>query len=307
MLPLAMIGNLLRQHMISNTAIVDGINMRWEETGEGMPVILIHGIPTSPALWRHVVPLISNARCLAWEMVGYGASIAEGRDRDLSIRRQADYLASWLKHLGIEQAILVGHDLGGGVAQIAAVRYPDLCCGLFLTNAIGYDSWPIPSVKAMRMTGPLVRHLPDAAFKQVFKTFLQRGHNDSTRAEEAIEAHWPHYREHDGAAAFVRQVNALDVQDTLEVADELAKLGIPARIVWGSADTFQKIEYGERFARDLSAPLERIEGGKHFTPEDHPETIAAAINQLVVDVSSTATTDDTPDDDDRGTNDEYRQ
>jgi len=35
--------------MISNTAIVDGITMRWEEAGEGMPVVLIHGIPTSPA------------------------------------------------------------------------------------------------------------------------------------------------------------------------------------------------------------------------------------------------------------------
>lgn len=271
--------------MISKTALVDGITMRWEETGEGTPVILIHGIPTSPALWRHVAPRIRNARCLAWEMVGYGASIAEGRDRDISIRRQADYLASWLEHMGIEQAIFVGHDLGGGVVQIAAVGHPGLCRGLFLTNAIGYDSWPIPSVKAMRMAGPLVRHFPDAAFKQVFRTFLKRGHDDSTRAEEAINAHWPHYKLHDGAAAFVRQINALNVQDTKAIADVLPKLGIPARIIWGAADAFQKIEYGERFARDLSAPLQRIEGGKHFTPEDHPEIIADGINQLVADVA----------------------
>ncbi len=40
--------------MISKTAIVDGITMRWDESGEGIPVVLIHGIPTSPALWRHV-------------------------------------------------------------------------------------------------------------------------------------------------------------------------------------------------------------------------------------------------------------
>lgn len=271
--------------MISNTAIVDGITMRWEETGEGMPVILIHGIPTSPALWRHVAPRITGVRCLAWEMVGYGASIPQGRDRDISVQRQADYLVSWLKHLGIEQAILVGHDLGGGVAQVAAVRYPGLCRGLFLTNVIGYDSWPIPSVKAMRMAGPLLRHLPDPAFKQVIRTFLQRGHDDSTQAEEALAAHWPHYQEHDGAAAFVRQVNSLNVQDTLAVSDDLPRLGIPARIVWGVADQFQKIEYGERFAHDLCAPLQRIEGGKHFTPEDHPEIIADGINQLVADVA----------------------
>ena len=37
---------------------VDGIPMRWEEAGEGRPVVYIHGIPTSPRLWRHVVPRI---------------------------------------------------------------------------------------------------------------------------------------------------------------------------------------------------------------------------------------------------------
>lgn len=273
---------------MTKTATIDAITMRWEESGEGAPVVLIHGILTCPALWRHVTPRISGARCLAWEMVGYGASIPEGRDRDISVGRQADYLASWLKHLGIEQAVLAGHDLGGGVAQIAAVRHPGLCRGLFLTNAIGYDSWPIPSVKAMRAAGPVVRHLPDPAFKQVFRTFIQRGHSDSDKAEEAMEAHWPHYDRHAGAAGFVRQVDSLNVQDTLAVVDDLPRLGIPARIVWGAADQFQKIEYGERFARDLSAPLRRIDGGKHFTPEDHSDIVAQEIDQLAADVKSAA-------------------
>lgn len=269
--------------MKSSTATIDGIRMRWEDEGDGVPLVLVHGIPTCPALWRHVVPRITGARCLAWEMVGYGASIPEGRSRDISVGRQADYLANWLQHLGIEQAVFAGHDLGGGVVHIAAVRNPGLCRGLFLTNAIGYDSWPIPSVKAMRAAGPVVRHLPDPAFKQVFRTFLRRGHDDSAKAEEAIDVHWPHYDHHDGAAAFVRQVESLNVQDTLAVADDLPKLEIPARIVWGAADKFQKIEYGERFARDLAASLHRIEGGKHFTPEDHPDVLAREINQLLAD------------------------
>ncbi len=55
--------------------------MRWEEQGEGTPVVFVHGIPTSPRLWRHVVPRVEGARRLAWDMVGYGASIAEGRHR----------------------------------------------------------------------------------------------------------------------------------------------------------------------------------------------------------------------------------
>jgi len=51
-----------------------------------------------------------------------------------------------MREVGLESALLVGHDLGGGVAQILAVRRPELVRGLVLTNAVCYDSWPIPSV-----------------------------------------------------------------------------------------------------------------------------------------------------------------
>lgn len=56
---------------------------------------------------------------------------------------------------------------------------------------------------------------------------------------------------------------------------------VPARLVWGEADEFQKVEYGRKFARDLDAPLRLFPGGKHFTPEDHPDIIAEEIMKLV--------------------------
>ena len=81
-----------------------------------------------------------------------------------------------------------------------------------------------------------------------------------------------------------RQVSSLDVGDTLAVADRLPSLNVPARVVWGEADPFQKIGYGERFARDLGVPLRRIKGGRHFTPEDHPDVIADEILGLLLEV-----------------------
>src|SRR5215218_2961848 len=88
--------------------------MRWSEEGGGFPFVLLHGISTGPALWRHVLPQVRGGRLLAFELVGYGESIPAGRDRDISVARQADSLLAWLDHLAIEQAVLVGHDLGGG-------------------------------------------------------------------------------------------------------------------------------------------------------------------------------------------------
>lgn len=265
-----------RQH-----AQVDGIRMSWVEEGAGVPVILLHGIPTSPELWREVIPRVSDVRALAWEMVGYGESIDEGRSRNISVARQAEYLASWMRHLGLKKAIVVGHDLGGGVAQILAVRHPDLCRGLLLTNAIGYDSWPIPSVGALKATATVTRHLPRPLFKLLLMNLFSRGHDDAEKAKAAYHLHSRPYLERSGAADLIHQIECLDVNDTLAIADRLSDLNLPVRIVWGDADQFQTIEYAHRFVRDLNAPLRRIAGGKHFTPEDHPDVLAEEIMLLV--------------------------
>jgi pimeloyl-ACP methyl ester carboxylesterase len=270
--------------MNSRTADVNGIPMRWLEAGDGVPVVLVHGIPTSPALWRHVIPRLEGVRALAWEMVGYGASIPAGREREISVAQQAEYLRAWIAEMKIGRPVLAGHDLGGGVVQILAARHPEIASGLFLTNSIGYDSWPIPEAKLMRSMGDLVRHLPNSVFRLIYSAFLRRAHDDQQVAAESIDAHWQFYDAHEAAAAFIRQVRSLDVGDTLAVQDQLPALNLPARVVWGTADPFQKLEYGERFARDLGTTLQRIPGAKHFTPEDHPAEIAAAINDLVAEV-----------------------
>lgn len=259
---------------------VRGIPMRWTEAGEGPPVVLVHGIPTGPALWRHVMPRLFGVRCLAFEMVGYADSIPAGRGRDISVSRQADYLLGWLEAIGIERAVLAGHDLGGGVVQIAAVRRPAACVGLFLTNAIAYDSWPIPSVKALRAASAVVGRLPHPAVSAVVGPLMLRGHDDRRRARESLEVHRGPYLRHDGMAALARQVRSLDVRDTLAIADRLRDLEVPARLLWGAADQFQKVEYGERLAWDLGAELVRIESGRHFVPEDHPAEVARELTAL---------------------------
>lgn len=48
---------------------VNGVSNPLLEHGEGRPAVLVHGIPTSPRLWRHVMPLV-DGRSLAWEMFG---------------------------------------------------------------------------------------------------------------------------------------------------------------------------------------------------------------------------------------------
>jgi len=267
--------------MASKETVVGGLTNRWIEHGSGRPVVLVHGIPTSPRLWRHVSPLVQG-RSLAWEMTGYGSSIPDGAGLDLGLAAQAERLLGWLDAVGLDKPVLVGHDLGGGVAQIAAVRAPDRFSGLVLTNAVCYDSWPIPSVKVMARSAAVLRHMPDIAMYPSFVQLLRRGHDNQTVARESIGEHWQYYVTHGAAASLMSQVTALDVADTVAVADHLPGLDLPARVVWGDADQFQKVRFGQRLAADLRTDLRRIPGGKHFTPEDHPELLAEAINGLLV-------------------------
>lgn len=264
---------------------VDGEPVRWLEHGGGPPVVLVHGIPTSAQLWRHVVPRVKG-RCLALEMRGYGASIPDGEGRDLGLAAQAQRLLRWLDALDVEAPVLVGHDLGGGVAQIAAAHAPGRFAGMVLTNAVCYDSWPIPSVKAMQRGAAVLRHLPEVALYPTFVQLMHRGHDNRQRALESIGVHWQPYVTHGAARSLMRQVSALNAQDTLAVADRLPALGLPARVVWGEADQFQKVEYGRRLADDLGTDLQPIRGGKHFTPEDHPEAIAEAVHDLLAALGS---------------------
>ncbi len=268
--------------MESNFVEAGGVRMRWEEQGDGQPVVFVHGIPTSPLLWRHVIPRVDSARCLAWEMVGYGASIAEGTGRDISVARQAAYLADWMRGVGLgDGAVIAGHDLGGGVAQILAVRYPELVRGLALANSICYDNWPVWPVKAIRATDLVSARLPGPVFRLVYTRVMLGLHDDRGVATESATEHRYYYEGAGGAAALVRQARSLDVRDTLEISDQIPRVEVPARLVWGAADRLLKIGYGYRLAYDLGAHVERIEGGKHFVPEDHPEEFAAAVNGLL--------------------------
>ena len=274
--------------MTEKTLAVDGLMVRWEEGGEpdGIPTVLIHGLPTTPRLWRNVIPRLEGARIFAWELVGYGGSIPLGKDRDISVAAQATYLASMLEAAGIERAVLVGHEIGGGVAQILAVRRPDLIQGIVLIDSVALDSWPVGMVKVIRSLGPVFKHMPNAVIKTLVKGMFRRGHTDATGAIESFWEHWPYYEKTDAGAALVRQVEALNAQDTVQITNQLSQLEMPARIVWGASDPFQRLEYAHRLSTMIRAPLDAVDGAKHYLPEDSADRSAGAINSLLRELSA---------------------
>src|SRR5690606_33172008 len=94
------------------------------DQGRGLPVVLLHGIPTWGYVWHRQIPTLARfRRVLAPDLIGFGFS--DRRDQfDRSIARQAEMIDQWMDILGIERAAIVAHDIGGGVALRLATLFP---------------------------------------------------------------------------------------------------------------------------------------------------------------------------------------
>jgi pimeloyl-ACP methyl ester carboxylesterase len=111
---------------------VNGIELRVDIAGSGMPVLLCHGFPESRHSWRRQVLALAEAgyRVIAPDMRGYGGSSAPQAIEDFTILHLVGDMIGLLDALGHPQAVIVGHDWGALVAWSAAMLRPDRFIGV---------------------------------------------------------------------------------------------------------------------------------------------------------------------------------
>jgi len=104
-----------------------GVEIDFDRTGDGFPVILLHGFPDTRRLWRHQVPaLVENGfSVITPDLRGYGRSDKPEGVESYSIPLLATDVMAILDHLGIERANVVGHDWGAAVAWTIGSLLPD--------------------------------------------------------------------------------------------------------------------------------------------------------------------------------------
>ena len=257
-------------------------NLHVRMQGGGPVVLLLHGIPTNGLLWRDVAPhLAGRARVLAVDLLGYGRSDRPA-GQPVDVVAHAEYMVELLDELGIERATVVGHDIGGGIAQNLAVRYPERVERLGLVNSVCYDSWPIPEMKALKATAPVVEHLPPGLTTDAIKLWLRRGFVHKDRADDFLDLFLEPFSTPEGLDVFVEHARSLDSRSTEEIAPALSKLDIPVGIAWGRQDPFLKPKWAERLLADIpTAELSWIEDSSHFAPADAPDAVAAALERLL--------------------------
>jgi haloalkane dehalogenase len=262
----------------------------WDE-GEGDPIVLLHGNPTSKLLWRHVVPhLTPLGRVVVPDLIGMGESApipGTGDDR-YRFREHRRHLWALLEQLGVERDVtLVLHDWGGGLGFDWANLHPDAVKAIAFTETVcgpaSLEDWPDGGrdlFAAMRsdageeivltknvfvdriLPASVLGEIPADVMAAYRAPYLEPG--ESRRPTLT----WPRQLPFDGSPADVHELVA-DYAAWLATS-EVPKLHLPAE------PGFLTTVYADRVAEWRNCEEHPIRG-IHFVQEDSGDEIGRAV------------------------------
>ena len=250
--------------------------------GAGEPVIFLHGFPTSGHLWSDVIALMPPGhRLVVVDLLGYGRSDPPN-GRPLSLRAHADRVVALMDAIGIARACVVGHDLGGGIAQAMAIQAPGRVSHLALIDSVAFAGWPRRDLRLARTLVRLTGRLAPRWMLAVLRADLERGYEAGERATRSIERFLRPFVSAEGRGSFVQHLRALDARETRAMAGDLGAISAPTTVIWGASDPFLSAKLGRRLADAIpGASLQILPGARHFTPEDAPRAVADALAALL--------------------------
>ena len=250
--------------------------------GQGDPIILLHGFPTSCHLWNDLVALLpAGHRIVVPDFLGFGRSDL-GDGADLSIQGHADRTIGLLDTLGIAHGCLVGHHLGACIAATVASRAPHRVRHLALLHPLGGDVTLTGTFAVMRAFLPLVRMLPMSLFRAPMRSELTRWFSDPVRARVSVDQYLGAWQNPARWRQFLRQLAALNATDMVECTRRLGRLTQPVAIVASDDDPAVPRVALDRVREAIPrAMLDIINGVRHFSPEESPARIAHVVAHLI--------------------------
>jgi haloalkane dehalogenase len=249
--------------------------IHYVDEGDGFPVVLVHGSPTTSALWRHQIPTLSKRlRVIAPDVLGFGRSLAP--DAGVSFAEQSNALRALLDHLGIERYSVVGHDWGGPISAACAAQRPEQVHQWALINTTFRPAYRPPwywKPFTARLTGPLLL---------VRANLWGRNLSDMMKAasDPEIAAHYLEASQPIGNRRTFLRLERLEGYPALmqEVVDALPSLPEDPLILWGTHDAYFRNEHRKLRALLPDSRLVMLEGGGHFPQEDAPDAVTRELD-----------------------------
>ncbi len=258
-------------------ALNGSVELTFDVEGTGPDLLLISGTASTRAIWGLVRPeLTKSFRTIAFDNRDSGASsIVSSRYGLTDLARDA---AAVLDAAGSQTAHIVGHSLGGVVAQELALAFPQRCSSLTIAC-----SWA-RSDRYARNGFELMRALAESVRddRTLLASLLWAGSGATTLSEVDI------WEKTDAAMALgalaPREALARQWQLDLKVdtLDRLSQLDVPSHVIWCSEDRLLSPSLAETLVRAIRGAREtRIDGCGHVPMVDRPEDFVAAVRRIL--------------------------
>ncbi|MBB5953943.1 pimeloyl-ACP methyl ester carboxylesterase [Saccharothrix tamanrassetensis] len=270
---------------------VDGTETRYLAAGDGHPVLLIHGEGSVAEQWYDILRgLAGSYRVIAVDLPGYGYTkpIPDG-----SVPALASFVGRFVRALGLERPVLIGHSLGGAVAVHAALARPNRVPALVLVSSAGMGRAISPAyiIQAVTPLGDLTRFLvpvlPFGPQLLVASTAL----TGSCRPWR-ISAPWWSSQAH-AASTPVALETALRSQRSSvgllgqkkPILGRLPELPMPTLVAWGLRDRQVPFWQGIAARRRLRrGRLALVPCSSHLLPLEAPEDLLKAVRPFLADL-----------------------
>ena len=272
-----------------------GCRVRAHVTGEGPPIVFVHGALVNANLWRKVVPRLEGFTRVTLDLPLGSHLEPMPKGADVRPAALAGLVADAVEVLDLTDVTVVGNDTGGALTQLMAVRRPERMGAFVLTSCDAFENFP-PRLFRIALAPARVPGLIPIAFGGLRVRALRRlpiayGWLTTEPIERRAEDTYvlPVLTRREIRRDVRALLNGLDPAETLDAAAKLTAWDKPALIAWSREDRFFPPEHGERLAKLIpGARLEWIEGARTFSPEDRPERLAEVIAGFVRERSSAA-------------------
>ena len=257
--------------------------------GSGAPVLLIHGVGMSAAIWEPQITLMKDRfELIAIDMLGHGASPLPPQDAGLS--DFADQAIRLFDHLGLDRVAVIGHSMGALVAQEIALRAPSRVSSIVCLNAVFRRPPELAQAVRDRAAALGGRGDPSSIAATIARWFGNPIPADladaAATARTALESV--------DAQGYARTYRLFASADTAHV-DRLADLAVPALFMTGSEDRNSTPAMSAAMARLAPSGLCLVlSGEKHMMTIASPQKVTQQIIAFLdkaADASASAATD----------------
>ncbi|HVF20353.1 MAG TPA: alpha/beta hydrolase [Mycobacteriales bacterium] len=252
--------------------------------GPGLPLLLLHGLPTTSYLWRDVQRDLEHShRTFAPDLLGLGASERPSAGR-YDLASQADLMLRLLDELGVDRVGVVGHDVGGAVAVHLTALAPERVAALVLVDSpLHADTWPVASVATLiapalgEVQTTMLRLVP-AAGRRYLGLQLGRSLASGRMDGDVLDRYAAPLLSRDGGRGLLALVRAFDNTALEATLGMVATDPPPTLVLWGEDDVWHGPAYGRRLVDAIPGALwVPVPDAGHLLPEDRPERVAEEI------------------------------